>query len=54
MFLLGKTLHEIENLQIFNKIDDKTRGLFLDENDRGWWYFPITQTAKPTIKKVGL
>ena len=54
MFLLGKTLHEIENLQIFNKIDDKTRGLFLDGNGRGWWYFPITQTAKPTIKKVGL
>lgn len=54
MFLLGKTFNEIKSLQVFNKIDEKTRGLFLDENARGWWYFPITQTAKPSIKKVGL
>ncbi|MBH0027138.1 hypothetical protein I6F53_09070 [Pseudoalteromonas sp. SWN29] len=54
MFLLGKTFKEIKSLHIFYKLDDKKRGLFLDENGRGWWYFPLIQEAKTTLKNVGL
>ena len=54
MLLLNKTITEIKALRLFFDLKNKKTGLYVDEHGRGWWYFPITETALRRIDQKGL
>ncbi|MGI2000917.1 hypothetical protein [Shewanella frigidimarina] len=54
MMLLSKSIADIQNLVVFNDLAKKQQGLYIDEHERGWWFFYVIHSAKSRLDNVGL
>ena len=45
-FTLGKSISEVFELKVFFTLTEKDQGLYIDNNNQGWWYFSNTNLTQ--------
>jgi len=45
-FTLGKSISEVYDLKVFFTLTEMDQGLYIDNNNQGWWYFSNTNLTQ--------